>query len=83
MKGLLSSYNIDPSTIHKAWNAKVLCLFGNPANLMGLLGLASIVDVLALVSDGLGPVCPQSSLILFCFGGKSIPPLFHCFGFPS
>ena len=33
VKGLLSGYNIDLSTIHKAWNAKVMCLFKNPAYL--------------------------------------------------
>ena len=33
MKGLLSGYNIDPSTIHEAQNAEVLCLFENPAYL--------------------------------------------------
>ena len=30
MKGLLSLYNIDLSIIHKAQNAKVLCVFKNP-----------------------------------------------------
>ena len=33
VKGLLSGYNIDPSTIHKAWNSKVLRLFENAAYL--------------------------------------------------
>ena len=33
MKGLLSGYNIDPSCIDEAQNAKVLCLFENPAYL--------------------------------------------------
>ena len=33
MRGLLSGYNIDPSTIHEAWNAKVMCLFENAAYL--------------------------------------------------
>ena len=33
MKGLLSGYNINLSTIHEAWNAKVLCLFENTAYL--------------------------------------------------
>ena len=33
MKGMLSGYNIYLSTIHEARNAKVLCLFGNPAYL--------------------------------------------------
>ena len=31
MKALLSLYNIDLSTVHEAQNAKVLCLFENPA----------------------------------------------------
>ena len=29
IKGLLSGYSLYPSTIHKAQNAKVLCLFEN------------------------------------------------------
>ena len=33
MKGLLSGYNINISTIHEAQNAKVLCLFANAAYL--------------------------------------------------
>ena len=33
MKALLSLYNIDPSTIQQAQNAKVLCVFENPAYL--------------------------------------------------
>ena len=33
MKGLLSGYNIGLSTIHEAWNAKVLCLFAKAAYL--------------------------------------------------
>ena len=32
MKALLSLYNIDPSIIHEAQNAKELCLFGNAAS---------------------------------------------------
>ena len=32
MKDLLSGYNIGPSTIHEAWNAKVLCLFAKAAS---------------------------------------------------
>ena len=31
MKALLSGYSIDLSPIHEAHNAKVLCLFANPA----------------------------------------------------
>ena len=33
MKGLLSGYNIYPSCIDEAQNAKVLCLFETPAYL--------------------------------------------------
>ena len=33
MKALLSGYNIGLSTIHEAWNAKVLCLFAKAAYL--------------------------------------------------
>ena len=33
MKGLLSGYNINLSIIDEAQNAKVLCLFENPAYL--------------------------------------------------
>ena len=32
MKALLSFYNIDPWSIHEAWNAKDLCLFENDAS---------------------------------------------------
>ena len=32
MKALLSFYNIEHSTIHKAWNTKELCVFENAAS---------------------------------------------------
>ena len=32
MKALLSIYNIDPSSIHEAYNAKELCIFENAAS---------------------------------------------------
>ena len=55
MKGLLSGYNIGLSTIHEAWNAKVLCLFENAAYLDLLFFLYNIVQYTFFFDDKYRP----------------------------